>query len=99
MARNELKLVLNLFCLFFFWPVLQCTKCFFAKTPKRLKLAVSSVHFQLDQNVKLKNSEACNSLPNDTFLPELRTAMNQTWVQGSTHATELSVDRPGYLTK
>jgi hypothetical protein len=60
----------------------------FAKTPKRLELAVNSVNFKIGLKFssfkKIPNLQICNFLPNDTFLPEFRTARNRTWVYGVT---------------
>ena len=51
----------------------------FAKTPKRIRSGVFSVNSKigLKHFKKLQNLEF---LPNDTFLPELLTDRNQTWV-------------------
>ena len=55
----------------------------FAKTQKRIRIAVLSVHFKigLKRQVK-KKSGISNFLLNDTFPPELRTVRNQTQVYG-----------------
>ena len=43
----------------------------FAKTPKRIRTAALSVHFEIGLKRQLKKTEFSNFLPNDTFLYEL----------------------------
>ena len=60
----------------------------FAKTPKWLKLAVKSANFKIGLKISnLKNIAKLQNLQfqlNVTFMPDLWTARNQTWIFGIT---------------